>query len=104
MKQKIIFPPNLFGRKKTSDELFEEIQSAFLIKIENTLKAKGMSKSRLAMKLGISRSAMSKLLSKEANLTLRKISEIATALNIEIKFMFETHQENQANYHIKIQD
>jgi len=105
MKNIILLPKVLFGREISSEEVFEKLQQDFLDFVEKRLNEKNMSKSQLAMKLGVSRSAMSKMLSKNNNLTLRKIAEIATALQIDLQFKFDQQFfQNQAKYLFNFQE
>ncbi len=105
MKKKVVLPEVLFGETITSEDVFNNLQSCFLAEVERRLKAKKMSKSQLAMRMGISRSAISKLLNTENNLSLQKISEIATALQIKIDFCFgEYKRQNKASYSFEIKE
>ena len=51
-------------------------------------------KTELARRMGISKARVSKLLDGSNNLTLRKIANMATALNLKVKFALEPVEAN----------
>jgi transcriptional regulator with XRE-family HTH domain len=92
---KFIFIPELKneGDQAEKRSSFNVISDNFLEIVTDQLKFKKMSKSWLAGKLNVSAPAVSKLMAKNTNPTLKTIADIADALNIKIELKY-TSKDN----------
>lgn len=64
----------------------------FLLLLQNQLciimKGKGLNRSQLAKKLGLSRASVTRFLKKEPNITIKSLVKICNALDLEIQLKF----------------
>lgn len=85
-----IFAKILAGIPK-EDLIFDDLSFAISQQICGVLKRRGLSQKELAILLGCSEAAVSKNLSGDANLTLKTIAKILSALSAEMKVaVFDT--------------
>lgn len=59
------------------------------------MKEKGISKADLARKLGKSRASVSQMFNKTPNLTIKKMTEIADAVGVEVKIQIKDFEKNK---------
>jgi transcriptional regulator with XRE-family HTH domain len=99
---KFIFIPEYSneGDQAEKQSAFNMISDNFLEIVNDHLKIKKLSKSWLAGKLKVSAPAVSKLLAKNTNPTLKTIADVANALNIIIELKFT----DKDNFLKKIED
>jgi ribosome-binding protein aMBF1 (putative translation factor) len=99
---KFIFIPECTNEGDRAEEQssFNLISDNFLEIVNDQLKLKKLSKSWLAGKLKVSAPAVSKLLVKDTNPTLKTISDVADALNIIIELKFTSKN----NFLKKVED
>lgn len=64
-----------------------------MIRVKEILKSKGMTAKELAGKIGITEGALSQTLKEGANPSLKTLTAIATALNVEVAELFTTPVE-----------
>lgn len=76
----------LSSEPKTRDEILLEYSMDFVFAVEDRLEALGMSRSELAKKLGCKKSQVTRVLSGEANITLKTIAAYDAVLGLGFKF------------------
>lgn len=81
---------NLFSDPSTTVKKAWDIINRFLFFIEKHMKKKGISRSKVAADLGVSRSAVSQLFNgSPSNITVKKMVELANAVGLNLKFNIE---------------
>lgn len=88
MKITIIPESTLEGSEVKQLNSFQLLSENFVSVISEQLKLKRLSKSWLAGKLKVSAPAVSKLLARQTNPTLKTIADVADAMNLKIELKF----------------
>jgi len=90
----IFFPEKMNeGDQVEEQNAFSLLSDSFLEIVTDQLRMKNLSKSWLANKLNVSAPAVSKLLVRCTNPTLKTIADVADALNITIELKFDVKND-----------
>lgn len=94
-------------------ELYEEIKDSFEYKLKSleleltekilaAMRAKGMSRSDLAGKLGTSKAAVSKLLNDGSNITVKRLLKISIAVGYDLNINLTPSERARSEYKVNM--
>lgn len=90
---------NVFGRKPSTNQKAWGIINQFYHLVLTKMEENNISRADLARKLGKSRSAISQMFNKTPNISVKKMIEIADAVNLDINLTTQLfQQEIQTKY------